>query len=163
MAKNFKLADIDRSAFYRVSVIDNWDGHAEQKQMSGADLISFTNAAAHLYDIHAEVITKGHATTKKITSTDYKRAARDAMKETFGFAPRLKDIIPMEGGDNGEIVTDAADTLTVVDGAGLVWRFFGCEDYDTGDLVSLLMSDAGTPESILDDVIVSARYAGFWD
>lgn len=57
----------------------------------------------------------------------------------------------------------AADTLTVVDGAGLVWRFFGCEDYDTGDLVSLLMSDAGTPDNILDDVIVSAIYAGYFD
>lgn len=45
---------------------------------------------------------------KKITAMDYKRAARDAMKKTFGFAPALKNIIPMEGGDNGEIVTDVA-------------------------------------------------------
>lgn len=57
----------------------------------------------------------------------------------------------------------AADTLTVVDGAGLIWRFFGCEDYDTGDLVSLLMSDAGTPESIMDDIIISVTYAGCFD
>lgn len=55
------------------------------------------------------------------------------------------------------------DTVTLVDGAGLFWQFFGCEDYDTGDLVSMLMSDAGTPESCYDDVIVSARYAGFWN
>lgn len=59
MAKNFKIADIDRNALYTVSTIDNWDGHAEQKQMTGAALISFTNAAAHLYDIHAEEFYHG--------------------------------------------------------------------------------------------------------
>jgi len=72
MAKNFKIAGIDRNALYTVSTIDNWDGHAETREMTGADLISFTNAAAHLYDIHAELITNGSATTKKITSMDYK-------------------------------------------------------------------------------------------
>lgn len=54
-------------------------------------------------------------------------------------------------------------TITLVDGAGLVWQLTGCEDYDVGDLVSLLMSDAGTSESVLDDVIVSASYAGYFD
>ena len=72
MAKNFNTVNINRNALYRVSIIDNWDGHAEQKQMTGADLVSFTYAAAHLYDIHAELITNGSATTKKITSMDYK-------------------------------------------------------------------------------------------
>lgn len=55
------------------------------------------------------------------------------------------------------------DTVTLVDGAGRLWSFTGCEDYAVDDFVSLLMSDAGTPESVLDDVIVSARYAGFWE
>lgn len=54
-------------------------------------------------------------------------------------------------------------TITLVDGAGLVWQLTSCEDYDVGDLVSLLMSDAGTSESVLDDVIVSASYAGYFD
>jgi len=56
MAKNFKIADIDRNARYTVATIDNWDGHAERREMTGAELIDFTNAAAHLYDIHAELI-----------------------------------------------------------------------------------------------------------
>ena len=56
MAKNFKLADIDRNALYTVSTIDNWFGDAEQQLMTGAELVSFTNAAAHLYDIHAELV-----------------------------------------------------------------------------------------------------------
>ena len=121
MAKNFKIADIDRNALYTVSTIDNWDEHAETREMTGADLISFSNAAAHLYDIHAELTTKGPATTKKITSMDYKRAARDAMKKTFGFAPALKNIIPMEGGDNGEIITSVAFCIAAT-GKGYSWR-----------------------------------------
>ena len=54
--KNFKLADIDRNALYTVSIIDNWIDDAKQQLMTGADLVSFTNAAAHLYDIHAEKV-----------------------------------------------------------------------------------------------------------
>ena len=58
MAKNFKIADINRNARYTVATIDNWDGHAERREMTGAELIDFTNAAAHLYDIHAEEIAE---------------------------------------------------------------------------------------------------------
>lgn len=60
-------------------------------------------------------------TMKKITAMDYKRAARDAMKKTVGFAPALKNIIPMEGGDNGEIVTDVAFCIAAT-GKGYSWR-----------------------------------------
>ena len=52
---------------------------------------------------------------------DYKRAARDAMKKTVGFAPALKNIIPMEGGDNGEIVTDVAFCIAAT-GKGYSWE-----------------------------------------
>ena len=132
MAKNFKIADIDRNAIYTVSTIDNWDDHAETREMSGADLISFSNAAAHLYDIHAELITKRPA-MKWITSMDYKRAARDAMKKTLGFAPALKNIIPIEGEDNGEIVTSVAFCIAAT-GKGYSWQVGGeverAEAYD---------------------------------
>ena len=132
MAKNFKIADIDRNAIYTVSTIDNWDEHAETREMSGADLISFSNAAAHLYDIHAELITKRPA-MKWITRMDYKRAARDAMKKTFGFAPALKNIIPVEGEDNGEIVTSVAFCIAAT-GKGYSWQVGGeverAEAYD---------------------------------
>lgn len=56
MAKNFKLADIDCNALYTVTIIDNWIDDAKQQLMTGSDLVSFTNAAAHLYDIHAEKV-----------------------------------------------------------------------------------------------------------
>lgn len=66
MAKNFKIADINRSARYSVATIDNWNGHAETREMTGAELIDFTNAAAHLYDIHAEEITAKPQDTAEI-------------------------------------------------------------------------------------------------
>lgn len=56
----------------------------------------------------------------------------------------------------------AADIVTVVDGVGASWQFFGCEDYCTGDLVEMLMQKAGDPESIFDDIVYSASYAGFY-
>lgn len=56
MAKNFKIADIKNDSLYSVSLIDNWDGSTETKTMTGDELKSFTNAAAHLYDNHATEI-----------------------------------------------------------------------------------------------------------
>ena len=80
----------------------------------------------------AELITKRPA-MKWITSMDYKRAARDAMKKTFGFAPALKNIIPMEGEDNGEIVTSVAFCIAAT-GKGYSWQVGGeverAEAYD---------------------------------
>lgn len=61
---------------------------------------------------------------KKITNMDYKRAARDAMKKTFGFAPALKNIIPMEGADDGLIVTDVAFCIAST-GKGYSWEIGG--------------------------------------
>lgn len=56
--KNFKIANINRSARYTVTTTDHDDGRKQTRDMTGADLISLTNAVAHLYDIHAEEITE---------------------------------------------------------------------------------------------------------
>lgn len=63
----------------------------------------------------------------------------------------------------GEVVdlNYAADRVTVKTGSGLTYDFAGCEDYACGDLVSLIMDDMGTPDTVLDDEVVEARYAGF--
>lgn len=55
-----------------------------------------------------------------------------------------------------------ADIVTVEDANGNLWDFAGCEDYAEGDLVSCVMWDAGTPETVYDDYILNARYSGFW-
>ena len=54
----------------------------------------------------------------------------------------------------------AEDLVTVEDVAGNIWQFYGCEDYNEGDLVRMLMYNNGTPHSIYDDEIVLAWYAG---
>lgn len=53
------------------------------------------------------------------------------------------------------------DTVIITDWAGLEWAFEGIEDWQEGDLVSLLMWDAGTPDSIFDDHILKAYYGGW--
>lgn len=62
----------------------------------------------------------------------------------------------------GEVVAlnYESDIVTVRTGSGLTYEFTGCEDYAEGDLVSLLMDDMGTPETVLDDKVVEARYSG---
>ena len=55
-----------------------------------------------------------------------------------------------------------ADIVTIEDANGNLWDFEGCEDYCEGDLVSCVMWDAGTPETIYDDHILSTRFSGFW-
>jgi hypothetical protein len=64
--KNYKIANINRNARYTVTPTDHDDGHAETREMTGAELIDFTNAAAHLYDIHAEEITAKPQDTAEI-------------------------------------------------------------------------------------------------
>lgn len=53
-----------------------------------------------------------------------------------------------------------ADVVTCIDETGNNWEFYGVEDWQVGDFASLLMDDNGTPETIYDDVITMALYAG---
>lgn len=58
------------------------------------------------------------------------------------------------------IITDTADNLvTVQTSQGISYQFEGAEDYEAGDLVSVIMFDNGT-QDIRDDIILSHRYAG---
>lgn len=59
-------------------------------------------------------------------------------------------------------VNEATDTVTAVTASGIEYQFSGIgEDWYIGDLAATIMSDNGTPESIRDDVVLSARYVGF--
>lgn len=62
------------------------------------------------------------------------------------------------------VVTDLDydnDLVIITDWAGLDWMMEGIEDWQVGDLVSLLMYDCGTPDTIFDDKIVMAYYGGW--
>ena len=51
------------------------------------------------------------------------------------------------------------DFVTMEDGAGNLWGFWGCEDWERGDLAAMIMDSHGTG-NIDDDEIVTIRYAG---
>lgn len=51
------------------------------------------------------------------------------------------------------------DAVVCYDAAGNSWVFHGIEDWEVGDVCSMLMNDKGTAE-IYDDEIVSVRYGG---
>ena len=53
-----------------------------------------------------------------------------------------------------------ADVVVCIDGTGNSWAFYGVEDWQVGDFASLLMDNNGTTETIYDDVIIMAHYAG---
>ena len=55
------------------------------------------------------------------------------------------------------------DIVTCADGAGNGWEFYGVEDWQVGDFASLLMDDNGTTETIYDDIVLMARYAGTFE
>ena len=86
MAKNFKIADIKNDSLYTVSLIDKWDGTSESKTMSGDELKSFTNAAAHLYDIHAIEIEKLEKEEEENKMRKYELTPTDGRKSFYGKA-----------------------------------------------------------------------------
>lgn len=51
------------------------------------------------------------------------------------------------------------DTVSIMDNNGFVWQFYGVEDWEEGDICSVIMNDNGT-ETIFDDTIVTTRYGG---
>ena len=53
-----------------------------------------------------------------------------------------------------------ANVVVCVDGIGNCWEFYGVEDWQVGDFASLLMDNNGTTETVYDDVITMACYAG---
>lgn len=57
-------------------------------------------------------------------------------------------------------VNHQTEVVTVTDCNGTEWQFNGCQDFEEGDLIALIMNDNGTPDTIWDDTVVTARYSG---
>lgn len=57
-------------------------------------------------------------------------------------------------------VNHQTEVVTVTDCNGTEWQFSGCQDFEEGDLIALIMNDNGTPDTIWDDTIITARYSG---
>ena len=54
------------------------------------------------------------------------------------------------------------NTVYCVDCNGEEWAFWGCEDWEEGDIASLLMYTSGTP-IIYDDAILDVKYGGYFE
>lgn len=52
------------------------------------------------------------------------------------------------------------DCVIVTDWAGMEWAFIGIEDWQIDDIVSMMMDDNNTPDSIYDDIIIKTLYGG---
>lgn len=53
------------------------------------------------------------------------------------------------------------DTVYCEDFNGHVWMFTECDDWNCGDIVSMIMDTNGTDDDITDDEIVSVKYSGY--
>lgn len=53
-----------------------------------------------------------------------------------------------------------ADLVTVQTLNGNCFQFYGVEDYQAGDIVSMVMDSGSTPE-VEDDIILSVKYSGY--
>lgn len=76
-----------------------------------------------------------------------------------GAVKAQSETYPMAG-----IITDLDaknDLVTVSTGTGLLYDFYGVEDYAVGDIIAMTMDNNGTADSVLDDKIIAARYAGW--
>lgn len=78
----------------------------------------------------------------------------------LGLNPETARIYPMTAEVIGFNYED--DIVNVVNlGSENYFSFYGIEDWQQGDLVSLMMVDPGTPENLGDDVILLHWYSGF--
>lgn len=53
------------------------------------------------------------------------------------------------------------DIVTIRTATGLLYTFGGAEDYEVGEMVSCIMYSSMTPDTVLDDQIISVRYVGW--
>jgi len=53
-----------------------------------------------------------------------------------------------------------ADIVTLSTCSGLLYEFYGVQDYEEGDIVALIMDDNGT-EDVRDDIILAHQYCGW--
>ena len=53
------------------------------------------------------------------------------------------------------------DLVIVKDSNNVPWSFFGCSDWEVGDICAMVMNNNGTPYDIFDDKIVSTNYCGY--
>lgn len=85
-----------------------------------------------------------------IILVDYKRFCDEEFVRTDNIYPRTAVVTEINRVD---------DIVTVTDNVGYMWQFTEADDWEIGDIASMIMNDNGT-DVITDDMIVSVRYNG---
>lgn len=58
-------------------------------------------------------------------------------------------------------IDSANDLVTISTASGLLYEFYAdSDDIAVGDIMAVTMDDGGTPENVLDDAVIDAKYAG---
>lgn len=61
-----------------------------------------------------------------------------------------------------EVINISGDVVTMETATGHIYEMDGAEDWQEGDLAALIMWNNGTPDNVEDDIILAARYSGFY-
>lgn len=57
-------------------------------------------------------------------------------------------------------INPANDLVTISTVSGLLYEFSDSDDITVGDIMAVTMDDGGSPENVLDDAVIDAKYAG---
>lgn len=95
---------------------------------------------------------------KKLILTAAITAASTMTAQAPEYQPIVTNVYPMTAAVTA--LDYKNDLVTFEDANGFLWNFAGCEDWNMGDVVSLLINDSGT-EKIFDDMILTVRYSGY--
>ena len=58
-------------------------------------------------------------------------------------------------------INEKKGKIKLTDFNGNTWTLKGIDDWSKGDIISVLMSDNGTPKTIKDDKIIKIKYSGY--
>ena len=61
-----------------------------------------------------------------------------------------------------EVISITDSQMICETASGIIYTISESEDMVVGDLVAVIMNENGTPNTILDDYVVSWRYSGYW-
>ena len=127
------------------------------KRISVTKAIPLTDLNGYFYDADGYLCFELSDTTRQFNDpTGY------AYSKICEKLPHLKDLDENKTYPLTAKVTKVnkkKNVVTVQDYSGNKWKFRGCEDYENGDVVSMLMDSNGT-KNIKDDIILQVRYSG---
>lgn len=76
-----------------------------------------------------------------------------ALVTTFGLSPLTAKVVDLDR---------STDTVTIETSTGILYQFYGCEDWCEGDFITAIMWKNGT-NNITDDALVTWQYSGWSD